>query len=83
MRQKSSQDDLSKGKGVLPDFEQASKWYLKAAKNGHDDAAYNLGYFYEIGRGVKMNKKQGRALVFPRRCIKEVDLMRVGRIETN
>ncbi len=33
--------------------EEAYKWYLKAATNGHADALYKLGYCHEIGFGVK------------------------------
>ena len=42
------------------DPKQAFRWYLRAAKKGHDDAAYNLGYFYETGRGVRKNTRKAQ-----------------------
>ncbi|RUQ29706.1 MAG: sel1 repeat family protein [Candidatus Competibacteraceae bacterium] len=34
---------------------KAVKWYLKAAKQGYAVAQNNLGWMYEIGRGVKQD----------------------------
>lgn len=51
---------MSKGEGVRPDPKEAFRWYLKAAKKGHCDAAYNLAHLYDIGRGVKRNPSKAR-----------------------
>ena len=40
------------GKGVAQSYEEAAKWYRKAANQGHAIAQYNLGVFYERGYGV-------------------------------
>jgi uncharacterized protein len=48
----------SRGEGTSADLQQAFRWYLAAARRGHDDAAYNLGFFYENGRGVKANRRK-------------------------
>ena len=40
------------GEGVEQSYEEAEKWYRKAADQGHANAQYNLGVFYERGRGV-------------------------------
>ncbi|KAJ3049654.1 hypothetical protein HK097_009376 [Rhizophlyctis rosea] len=36
----------------------AADWYTRAAKQGHVKASANLGSMYEIGRGVKKDKKK-------------------------
>ncbi|MBE6662165.1 MAG: sel1 repeat family protein [Ruminococcaceae bacterium] len=38
-----------------PDFDEAVKWYRKAAEQGHAEAQYNLAVCYRMGRGVPMN----------------------------
>lgn len=43
---------LATGDGVPQDHEEAAKWFLKAAEQGHDWAQYNLGYACESGNGV-------------------------------
>ena len=43
-----------------PDYEQAIKWYEKAAKQNHADAQYQLGLCYEKGQGVKQDLKMAR-----------------------
>ena len=41
------------------DYEvEATKWYHKAAEQGHAQAQYNLGKMYEDGRGVQQNSKK-------------------------
>ena len=40
------------GTGVDKDYEQARKWTLKAAEQGHDRAQCNLGIIYKRGMGV-------------------------------
>jgi TPR repeat protein len=39
---------------------EAFKWYLKAARKGHDEAAHNVAYFYERGRGVRQNLERAK-----------------------
>jgi hypothetical protein len=41
-----------KGKGVIQDYKQAVKWYLKAAEQGHVKAQFNLAHMYDKGNGV-------------------------------
>ena len=36
------------GDRVLKDYKEAVKWYTKAAKQGHVDAQYHLGFLYYI-----------------------------------
>jgi TPR repeat protein len=35
------------GQGVKKDTKEAFKWYLKAAKQGHMESQYNIGFFLE------------------------------------
>ena len=35
------------GNGVDQDYNQAFQWYLKAGEQGHVDAEYKVGYYYE------------------------------------
>ena len=44
-----------KGLGIAPDYEMASVWYKKAARQGYSKAQMNLGYLYEKGLGVEKN----------------------------
>ncbi len=41
-----------KGQGVILDYEEAFKWYQKAAVNGYAKAQSNLGFLYMHGHGV-------------------------------
>jgi hypothetical protein len=41
------------GEGVVADVDRAIRLYCKAAKLGHADAQYYLGWLYSRGRGVK------------------------------
>jgi hypothetical protein len=43
------------GQGVPLDYQEAARWYLKAAKQGHDRAQNNLGKLYEEGLGVEQD----------------------------
>ena len=45
-------------KALLLTPKNASGRYLRAARRGHGDAAHNVAYFYETGRGVRQNKKK-------------------------
>ena len=40
------------GDGVPQDFEEAVKWFRKAAEQGDADAQHNLGKVYHTGEGV-------------------------------
>ena len=39
--------------GCKQDYEEAFKWYSKAAKKGHAAAQCSLGYAYLLGQGTK------------------------------
>jgi len=41
------------GQGVPQDYQEAARWYLRAAEQGHDRAQNNLGKLYEEGLGVE------------------------------
>ena len=41
-----------KGRGVTQDYNEAVKWYRKAAEQGHANAMSWMGYFFENGKGV-------------------------------
>ena len=47
-----------RGRGVEIDYEQAAKWFRKAAKKGNVDAQVNLGFFYTLGKGVERDYEQ-------------------------
>jgi len=53
------------GLGIIRDYRQAMKWYLKAADRGSDIAMYAIGFMYHYGRGVKTDDAQ--ALVWFRK----------------
>ena len=40
------------GQGVPQDYQEAARWYRKAAEQGNANAQYNLGIMYYNGRGV-------------------------------
>jgi hypothetical protein len=45
--------------GFPKDFEEAQRWYLRAAKKGHAESQYRLGYMYMRGiGGVSQNNIQ-------------------------
>ena len=45
----------SKGERTQKDLTEAAKWFLKAAKQGHREAQFNIGYAYRFGLGVPNN----------------------------
>ncbi|MGB6290648.1 MAG: tetratricopeptide repeat-containing serine protease family protein, partial [Desulfobulbales bacterium] len=47
-----------KGQGVKQDYQEAAKWYRKAAEQGDANAQYNLGFMYENGQGVIQDRKK-------------------------
>ncbi|UFZ02958.1 hypothetical protein LQG66_27430 [Bradyrhizobium ontarionense] len=44
---------FAEGKGIAANFEEAAKWYDRAAQAGLIPAVFRLGTFYEKGLGVK------------------------------
>jgi localization factor PodJL len=44
---------FAEGKGIQPNFEEAAKWYDRAASAGIIPAVFRLGTLYEKGMGVK------------------------------
>lgn len=40
------------GKGQVVDYPRAARWFLQAARQGHDAAQYKIGGCYFSGRGV-------------------------------
>ncbi|NPU65197.1 hypothetical protein HL667_09345 [Bradyrhizobium sp. 83012] len=44
---------FAEGKGIAPNYEEAAKWYDRAAQAGLIPAVFRLGTFYEKGLGVK------------------------------
>ena len=40
------------GEGVPQDYQEAAKWYLKAAAQGNTRAQFFVGRLYEKGQGV-------------------------------
>ncbi len=47
-----------RGLGVEQDYDQARKWYRKAADQRYGRAEHNLGIMYESGKGVAKNTTQ-------------------------
>ena len=43
------------GRGTIQDYAQAAEWYSKAARKGHSEARYKIGWMYEEGIGVEQN----------------------------
>ena len=41
-----------KGQGVLEGDKEAVRWFRLAAEQGNEDAQYNLGIMYVLGKGV-------------------------------
>jgi uncharacterized protein len=40
-------------------YTEALPWYERAAAQGHGEANTNLGYFYDLGLGVKQDRQKG------------------------
>jgi localization factor PodJL len=51
---------LAEGKGVPQNFDEAAKWYDRAAQAGIVPAIFRLGTFYEKGLGVKKDPDLAR-----------------------
>lgn len=50
----------AEGKGVAPDFAEATKWYERAAQGGIVPATFRLGTLYEKGLGTKKDVEAAR-----------------------
>ena len=48
------------GLGVPQDYDEARKWYLKAAEQGYAPAQYKLGVLYSQGHGVPQDYDEAR-----------------------
>ena len=46
------------GYGVKQDYQEALKWFRKAAEQNNSTAQFNIGYMYEEGYGVKKNRDE-------------------------
>ena len=46
---------MQNGRGIAQDFQEAIKWYTKAAEQGNVNAQYNLGNLYLRGQGASQN----------------------------
>jgi TPR repeat protein len=44
------------GRGVVPNDQEAVKWFSQAAKAGNSDGQLNLGVLYLYGKGVAQDK---------------------------
>lgn len=55
--------------GVRQDFKKSWRWYRQAAGNGHHDAQYEIGTFYELG--VFVSKDLDAALNWYRKSAKQ------------
>ena len=59
------------GKGGPQDFQQAFKWYERAAEQGNSDAQYCLGMMYDEGKGIPQDYQE--ALKWIRRAAEQGD----------
>jgi localization factor PodJL len=55
---------FSEGHGVPQSFEDAARWFERAANHGLAPAQYRLGSLYEKGQGVKKELETARKLYF-------------------
>lgn len=52
--------DFDTGRDFIQDYEQAAKWFHKAAEQGNDEAQVQLGICYANGLGVDQNDNLAR-----------------------
>ena len=50
------------GHGVDKNLVEAAKWYQLGADQGNADSLYSLGKFYDLGKGVEMDKAKAKQL---------------------
>ena len=60
------------------DFATAARWYQKAADQGDQEAAYNLGYLYHEGLGVPRDYAKANALFLRAAQLARYDKQRRG-----
>ena len=51
-------DMYAHGAGVPWDYQEAVKWYRRAAEGGDVGARHKLGLMYESGEGVPKNERE-------------------------
>lgn len=70
--------------GIEKDFEEAVKWYRKAAEQGNDDAKTNLGWCYYCGFGVSENVQKAEELLLDAANEdNNLAMLRLGHIRTD
>ena len=52
------EDYFYRRNGKIKNYEEAVKWYRKAAELGHTHAQYSLGYCYYWGKGVEKDEEE-------------------------
>lgn len=72
-----------KGLGLKPDYQAASIWYDKAAKQNYSRALINLGNLYEKGLGVAQDKAQALNLYRQAAGIQSDDLLYASTVEVH
>ena len=50
--------EFAQGQGKSVDYEQALRWFFKAAEQGHVRAQFNLGIMYARGQGMPSDQSQ-------------------------
>ena len=61
----------SDGKGVPQDYDEAVKWYRKAADQGLAEAQFDLGLIYQKGQSVAQD--YGEAVMWYRKAAAQGD----------
>ena len=54
-----AQNSVGSGLQAEKRYEEALPWYEKASAQGHALATNNLAYFYDLGLGVKQDRRKG------------------------
>ena len=70
-----------KGLGLKPDYQAASVWYEKAAKQNFSRALINLGNLYEKGLGVAQDKAMALNLYRQAAGLQSDDLLYASTVE--
>lgn len=53
----------TEGIGVTKNYVEATRWWKKAAEQGHVNAQHNLGIYYVVGKGVEKDDQKGYKLL--------------------
>lgn len=48
------------GQGIEQNYEEAAKWYKKAARQGFVEAQADLGFLYQMGHGVNQDYAEAK-----------------------